>query len=215
LQKLNNRPELLPKMTILAGVCGGRKEKKVKIYDIIIPEQIIDIITGKYENHKFIPYGYHETINEDLIKHLKKIVQKPNFIKKEMNDLIPNTEKYKRENEIIQNLKIHFDTLACGSFVLKTKDFLETKAKEISDKIVGFEMESYGVARALYLSKSNKYGLVVKSVMDYTDDKKNDILEGENVKQMAAYMSYICIRALLPHLEKYIKENISEKLHEE
>ncbi len=195
-------------MIILSGVCGGRKEKKVKLYDIIIPEQIIDIITGKYENKKFIPYNYTEKVNEELIKYLKETVITEDFIKNEMYSLVPNDPKYKRENEIIQNIEIHHDTMACGPFVLKTNDFLEKKSKEINDKIVGFEMESYGVIRALELSKSNKYGLIVKSVMDYTDESKKDVAEnGEEIKTMAAYMSYICTRALLPHLKSFLIKN--------
>jgi len=210
-------------MIILSGVCGGRKKQKVKLYDLIIPEQIIDIITGKYENEKFTPYNYTEKINEDLIEYLKETVITDDFIKKEMYSLVPNDPKYKRENEIIQNITIHLDTMACGPFVLKTNDFLENKSKEINDKIVGFEMESYGVIRALELSRSNTYGLVVKSVMDYTDSKKGDIKTtdnvnieekdvdnipaGENIKEMAAYISYVCTRALLPHLEKFLIDN--------
>ena len=75
-------------------------------------------------------------------------------------------------------------------------------------------MESYGLVRAANLTK--KLSLVVKSVMDYTDSKKSDthiqendkdnIPKGENVKQMASYMSFICIQALIPHLRKYLNQ---------
>ncbi len=165
--------------------------------------------------------NFCHVLSEKLIKFIKKVVKKPDFIQKEMYGLIPNENEYKRKNEVVRNIKIHFGTLACGAFVLKTNNFLENKAKEISDKIVGFEMESYGLVRALELSESNKYGLIVKSVMDYTDAKKGDIKDeeienekdidkipsGENIKAMAAFMSYICTRALLPHLEKFLNEN--------
>jgi len=207
-------------MIILSGVCGGRKGK-IKLYDIIIPENILDIVTGKYENGVFVPYNYTEKINKELIKYLKEELVIEDFIKTEMLNLIPNSPKYKREKEIALNIEIHFDTMACGPFVLKTKDFLEKKSKEINDKIVGFEMESYGLIRALELSKFNKYGLVIKSVMDYTDAKKSDVKNDnssdeedidkipmdEDIKNKAAYMSYICTRALLPHLEKFLINN--------
>lgn len=213
-----------PKMVILAGVCGGRKDKKVKLYDIIIPENIVDIVTGKFEKSEFIPYGFTEPINEDLIAHLKKVTENPDFVAEEMHRLIPNGAKFKRENEIVKKIQIHYDVLACGPFVLKTEKFLEEKAKQLNDKIVGFEMESYGLMRATkLLGNPSKMSLVVKSVMDYTDSKKGDIKQiaetdsndadidnvppGENIKEMAAYMSSICTRALLPHIELFLKEN--------
>jgi nucleoside phosphorylase len=213
-----------PKVLILAGVCGGRKGKKVKLYDIIIPENIVDIVTGKYEKSEFIPYGYSEPINEDLIAHLKKVTENPDFVAEEMYRLIPNGEKFQRENEIVKKIQIHYDVLACGPFVLKTEKFLEEKSKQLNDKIVGFEMESYGIMRATkLLENTSKISLVVKSVMDYTDSKKGDIKpdataepneedidnipSGENIKAMAAYMSSICTRALLPHIERFLIEN--------
>lgn len=213
-----------PKVVILAGVCGGRKEKNVKLYDIIIPESIIDIVTGKFEKSRFVPYGFTEPVNEDLIAHLKKVTANPDFVEEEMHRLIPNGRRFQRENEIVKKIQIHYDVLACGPFVLKTENFLEVKSKQLNDKILGFEMESYGLMRATnLLGNSKKISLVVKSVMDYTDTKKGDIKKriagnfneedidkipnGENIKEMAAYMSYICTRALLPHIEKFLKEN--------
>ncbi len=211
-----------PKVLILAGVCGGRKEKKVKLYDIIIPKNVIDIITGRYENGEFIPYGYNEKINEALIDYIEKITTNPDFVLKEMYNLIPN-QKHDRENEIVRKIKIHYDVMACGAFVLKTDKFLDETAKKMNDKIVGFEMESYGVIRATeFIDRALKLSVVIKSVMDYTDSKKSDtkiiattsveedidkIPAGENIKAMAAYMSSICTRALLPHIEKFIKDN--------
>jgi len=213
---------LNPKVLILAGVCGGRRQKKVKLYDIIIPKSVIDIITGKYENGKFIPYGYNEKINEKLIDYIEKVTTNPDFVQKEMYNLIPN-KKHDRENEIVRDIKIHYDVLACGAFVLKTDKFLEETARKMNDKIVGFEMESYGVIRATeFIEKPVKLSIIVKSVMDYTDSKKSDTMgstsisvvnenqkipAGENIKAMAAYMSSICTRALLPHIEEFLKIN--------
>lgn len=212
-----------PKIIIMAGVCGGRKSEKVKLYDIIIPEHALDIVTGQYKAGDFLPYGYSEKVNEDFIKHIKTIVTDKDFIHKEMYNLIPN-EKFDREKEILKSLTIHFDVMACGPFVLKTDNFLEQKATAMNQKIKGFEMESYGVLRAVELLGKGMLALIVKSVMDYTDSKKADIAgdvntmpnsgisedaksevpQNENIKELASYMSSICTRALLPHIEKYI-----------
>jgi hypothetical protein len=56
--------------------------------------------------------------------------------------------------------------------------------------------------------------------MDYTDSKKGDVKtgeqavdkdsdnnpSGENIKDMASYMSYICTRALLPYLDSFLNK---------
>jgi nucleoside phosphorylase len=122
---------------------------------------------------------------------------------------VPNNKNSTRFNEIINNLNIKIGVLACGSFVLKSGGFLETKSKEINDKIIGFEMESYGVMRATkYLNNSKNLSLVVKSVMDYTDEKKSDSVIGEPVKSIAAYMSYLFVRVLIPYIDDFYKKNI-------
>lgn len=191
---------------IMSGVCGGR-ESETKLYDIIIPRNIIDIITGKYEKEVFIPYGYSEVINENLIEFLSES-ERIDAIKDRMFSLVPNTTENKRKNAIINDLSFKFDSLACGSFVLKTNNFLEKKAQEVNNKIVGFEMESYGVMRATnFFNYPHKLSLIVKSVMDFTNEKKVDEINGEPIKNLAAYMSYLCVRVLIPYVsEFYITE---------
>jgi nucleoside phosphorylase len=193
---------------IMSGVCGGRKSEGVELYDLIIASDVVDIITGKYEGNTFVPIGYQEPTNEQLIDHLSES-QRLNEIKNRMYSLIPNNKNSKRLNEIINNLNIKIGVMACGPFVLKSGEFLEIKSKEINDKIIGFEMESYGVMRATkFINNPNNLSLVVKSVMDFTDEHKSDSVIGEPVKSIAAYISYLCVRVLIPYIDKFYKENI-------
>ncbi|GHT59520.1 hypothetical protein AGMMS50239_06360 [Bacteroidia bacterium] len=206
--------DINPKLLLLGGVCGGRKSK-VKKYDIIIPKNIIDIITGKLKNGQPLIYGFNVDISDNLQQYIEKKTTADDFIKKEMYNLVPSGNKYDRERNIINKLKIHHDTMACGAFVLSTDNYLEKTALGANEKIVGYEMESYGLVRAANLTQ--KLSLVIKSVMDYTDSNKSDastqiedednIPEGENVKKMASYMSFICIQALIPHLREYLNQN--------
>lgn len=210
--------EINPKLLILGGVCGGRKSK-VKKYDIIIPSKIIDIITGKLKDGKPLIYGYDANISNKLHQHVEKVTTVDEFIKKEMYNLIPSDDKHVRERDIVNKLEIHHDIMACGAFVLSTDNFLEETAQGANEKIVGYEMESYGLVQTANLT--GNLSLVIKSVMDYTDSKKSDINEpednedkdnipeGENVKKMASYMSFICIQALIPHLKKYLNQSLN------
>ena len=72
-------------------------------------------------------------------------------------------------------------------------------------------MESFGVIRASKLfNKENKLSLIVKSVMDFTNEEKADEKNGEPVKYLAAYMSYLCVRVLIPYVVDFYKKEIKK-----
>ncbi len=192
---------------IMSGVCGGR-ESEVNIYDIIIATEAVDIITGKYIGNTFVPKGYQEPTNENLIEYLSES-QRVSDIKNRMYSLTPNNALSTRLKDIVNNINIKFGVMASGPFVLKTGGFLETKSQAINDSIIGFEMESYGVMRATkYLNDPKKISLIVKSVMDYTDENKKDSDDGEPIKSIAAYISYLCVRVLILYIDEFYKANI-------
>lgn len=190
-----------PKFLIMGGVCGGRKSKGVSIYDIIIPSKIFDYITGKLENGEFISYNHNSSTNENLINYIKRI----------KSDIKANMLKLSRHDKksIVENVKIHIGDFTCGPWVVKTSEFMESElAVEEKKNILGLEMESLSILRASEnFQKSGNYSLVVKSVMDYTDDKKSDGIDG-SIKSTAAYISYLCIRSLMPYLLKFSDTNL-------
>jgi nucleoside phosphorylase len=184
-----------PKFLIMGGVCGGRKDD-VNIYDVIIPKNIHDYMSGKYKKGVFIPrplraepnqelVGFLETRKREIISRMKKIAQ-PNLL------------------SILDNgFKIHFKNYACGPWVVKTNGTLLEIAENADDDIIGLEMESLGVIRAGKLfAKNDEYGLIVKSVMDFTDENKTDGDKGL-IKTNAALISYLCVRAILPLLLEF------------
>ncbi len=206
--------DLNPRVLFMSGVCGGR-EKEVNIYDLIIPHNSIDIATGVYENGNFTHRLNSSSVNIGFHDFVKRITKQDSFIKNDMYNLIPSQSKYDRERQIISSskFKIHHHEIACGTFVLKTEGVLENNySKKINDNIVGLEMESYGVLRAAEIFDNPKqYALVVKSVMDYTNEKKSDnsvnidgIPQGENIKEIASYISSLCVRALIPHIDIFL-----------
>jgi hypothetical protein len=202
-----------PKFILMGGVCGGRKGR-VNRYDIIIPRQVIEFTTGKLENGETCTYDYTSKTRIDLHTWLSES-ERIRRIKKNMFSLIPSSEK--KYESICGRIEVKFDDLACVPWVIKTNEWLEEHAKKYDEKIIGLEMESYGVNRSYDLNTDKLFAaLVVKSVMDFTDDQKVDAdqMTGENYKETAGYMSYLCIRALMPILLEYyeIQRNISEHL---
>jgi nucleoside phosphorylase len=190
-----------PKYFILAGVCGGL-QSGVKLYDVIIPGIINDYISGKLVDGQFQPSPLYANANEDLIGHLK---DNEKLIKEYMLKLAAPLYR-----KILNGgFQIHFRDMACGPWVVKTEGLLSGLAEKVNANIKGLEMESLGVIRASNLfHKYGQYGLVVKSVMDYTDVHKNDGEYGE-IKSTASYMSYLCVRALLPVLRTFSDPKMS------
>lgn len=191
-----------PKFLLMGGVCGGRKKKGVSLYDIIIPTRIFDYMTGKLEKGEFISYGHSSSTNENLTTYIER-----NTVLIKANMLILANHSMK---ELVENVKIHIGDFACGPWVVKTDNFLEKElATEEKKNILGLEMESLSILRTSEnFQKYGNYALVVKSVMDFTDDKKSD---GPNkmIKSNAAYISYLCIRSLMPLLMKFEDSNLS------
>ncbi len=189
-----------PTFLILAGVCGGREEE-VNLYDVIIPTNIHDYLSGKFKNGKFVPRPLLAAVNGKMIDFLKERVD-------DIYDGMRALSQGSLKNIINGGFKIHFKDYACGPWVVKTDGKILEIAEEINDDIVGLEMESLGMMRACNrFAKEGRYGIVVKSVMDFTDMNKKDGDKGA-IKTNAALISYLCVRAIMPMLIEF-KEGLT------
>lgn len=193
-----------PTFLLMSGVCGGRSGE-VNLYDVIIPTTVHDYATGKFKEGKMELLGYKADARKELIS----------FLKKRSADIILNMHSIidpSRKKLLKPDFKIIIDEFACGPWVIKTGGFLdEYLVKNVNANIKGLEMESYGILRiGEVIQKSNRYSLVVKSVMDFTNEYKHDGEHGE-VKSSAAYISYLCIRAMMPMLLEFKNDTIKKR----
>ncbi len=201
-----------PKFLIMAGVCGGKEGKKeadkeptgLKYRDVIIANNIADVQTGKLEKGKFIPYLMSEAANHELITFIE---QKKDEIKKRMYLLCDKRDKAFVKH--VQDVVIRIGDYGCGSRVINTTNYFKKEISSRNNKAIALEMESYGIYRTCTLHntldrKRPTLPLVVKSVMDYTDENKTD-----EYKTDAAKMSYLCIRAMMPLLCEFHKRRIN------
>ncbi|ETZ22844.1 hypothetical protein [Pedobacter sp. V48] len=196
-----------PRFLIMPGVCGG-KIGKVKQYDVIVPTEVHDYATGKFKNGKLESLEYTSSTDKKLIAHLQR----------NKTEIIANMQKLinKSRKDLLKEFDIHFDQFACGPWVVKTtgmldkmsssntslaeEDYNQIPVENIDKNIIGLEMESYSILRANeILKKQSEYSLVVKSVMDFTNENKSDGKFGE-IKSSAAYVSALCVRAMMPFL---------------
>jgi len=164
-----------PEFIFMNGVCGGRRSK-TELLDIIIPNKIYDYQTGKLEGGTFKPYLRVTNINNAILK------DKYNDVHLKMQKEC--TQPFKND---VKKINFRFESMACGSKVIKTDKTLEDQISKIDEKTVAVDMESYSVVRAAEHYTQNGLpvtAFVIKSVMDYTDEAKND-----NVKATAAYFS--------------------------
>lgn len=216
-----------PRFLLMGGVCGGLKNG-VSQYDVIIPTIIYDYATGKLKGEDESKPAADDSIAEPRLETSYKPEGSDKVVKgkfeskqfKSTSEKLLTTYIFNRKGEIIQNMKelmpetlkenfpdkfdIHIDEFACGPWVVKTDGFLDDYLlKEFSEQIKGLEMESYSVNRAgNIVQKYGRYSLVVKSVMDYTNTKKEDG-PGGSIKKFAALMSFLCIRAMMPILLEF------------
>jgi len=182
-----------PEFLLMSGVCGGKKTV-TNLYDVIIPTEVHDYSTGKFKSGKLETLGYKTIMDRKLVTFLKN--SKDQIIHNMRALCDPNRSKL-----LSKNFDIHIDEFACGPWVVKTDGFLDKYlSRKVSSKIKGLEMESYSVLRAGELMES--YAIVAKSVMDFTNELKSDGQHGE-VKAGAAYVSYLCVRAMMPLLVKF------------
>jgi len=212
-----------PTFVIMSGVCGGRKGQ-VNQYDVIIPTTVYDYATGKFKEGKLESLEYEASLKKELTKFLNANNDK---IVHNMRSLIDED----RKDLLSKDFKIVIDEFACGPWVVKTEGFLNKMAGEeltkysteeenkmflesipvnkINEKIKGLEMESYSILRAgEVIQRPNHYSLVVKSVMDFTNEYKNDG-QFKEIKSSASYISFLCVRAMMPLLLDF-KNNIEK-----
>lgn len=191
-----------PTFLLMSGVCGGR-EGEVNQYDVIIPTTVHDYATGKFKSGKLESLQYESAARKDLVTFLKKVTPK---IILNMKTLIDPA----RKDLLSETFKIVIDEFACGPWVVKTSGFLtEYLVNAVSENIKGLEMESYSILRTgEVIQRDGRYSLIVKSVMDFTNESKSDGEFGEK-KSSAAYVSYLCVRAMMPFLLEF-KENVSK-----
>ncbi|MEO6230893.1 MAG: hypothetical protein ABJB11_17290 [Ferruginibacter sp.] len=206
-----------PTFLLMSGVCGG-KEHEVNLYDVIIPSIVYDYSTGKIKGNRLESLEYEASANKKLIKYLK---DNSDRIIHNMRSII-NPDRKKLLND---KFKIVIDEFACGPWVIKTEGFLHkikgeelekfpTKEEndlflesipvnEISKGIKGMEMESYSLLRAgEVVQKPDRFTIVAKAVMDFTNEYKKDGPNGE-IKSSASYVSYLCVRAMMPILLEF------------
>jgi nucleoside phosphorylase len=173
-----------PKYLIIIGIAAGVPDE-TKIGDLLITSNAYNYGSGKLKLEKtgaknadgtdlmkeiFIPYGDHIALEEQL---------RNSFI------------KYKTEHALLQKLKegfellrkydfstpeIHLGPFASGAAVIANENVVNSLLKN-EGKLIGFDMEAYGVfaaARTLKTFGNSTKPISIKAVADFGDSHKSN-----------------------------------------
>lgn len=150
-----------PRLVAMTGVCAGRGSMGVKTGDLIIPSGVFTYDTGKYTDRGFEKEPRWCSTGHAVMQRVKI---KAGDILREIAD------DFRRLSGENADVRVYNDIMACGSAVIDREGMLD----EIADthrKVVGLDMESYGLLRATELIDQRISGLIIKGVMDLSTGK--------------------------------------------
>ena len=153
----------------MCGICAGVKESGVKIGDILIASQSWDYESGKIAENQngelvFSPEIHNIPTEQGLLSRLTEFITR-----KEVLSSIYNNCNYNKPGE---QLRAHIGPVASGPYLLSSEKYL-AKLKEKERKLIGIDMEGYGIYKAAQFN-NNIIPILIKSVSDYGEKGKSD-----------------------------------------
>ncbi len=180
-----------PKYLFMTGIAAGVNRNNVNLGDIMVASKVLDGASGKIKTNSegidlFMP-DYHEF---PLDTDMHAIIQKLSVNR----ELLDNIEKsYENQNaKPCSKLNLFLGPIASVPAVLSSKQEVN-KIKEHCRKLLGVEMEEYGVFYAAHNTARPrpKYVVVVKSVSDYADPEKSDNYQDYCMFTSAMFVKYL------------------------
>jgi len=177
-----------PRYLIMCGIAAGIKGE-VELGDLLIAEQVWDGACGKLKSNGedgvlFQPDPKSKILNEDIKEKLLALKLSRKYLDEIRNDYpgeAPSTV-----------LNIHIGPMASVPAVIQSDEEID-KIKSHSRKLIGIEMESYGVFySAGHCQKPKPIAISIKSACDFANEEKNNSLQ-----DYAAYSSSSFIHKLI------------------
>ncbi|WP_282160829.1 response regulator [Ulvibacterium marinum] len=171
-----------PKYLVMLGIAACTRKRETHGFgDILVADQSWDGGAGKItENDKgelqFIPSANYLPLDSDLKEKINGYKSNESLLSE-----IRKNSKHKKTNTVLQ---IHVGPIASVAGVTENKAVIE-ELKKHQRKIIGLEMETYGVFYSAFnCSNPKPKALSLKSICDFGDLDKND-----SFQDYAAYTS--------------------------
>ena len=163
-----------PSIVILVGIMGGVKGDDRNLGDLIVADQIV---------------GYEQAKINDIDIERRYEVHRPNneLLEATKNSVLTISPTVPSPNSQNTIPNIHWGLVASGEKVIADSKTIPELQKSWS-KVIGVEMESYGVALAIYNAESRPRFLMVKSICDWANSEKNDNWQEYSADVAAEYV---------------------------
>ncbi len=180
-----------PRYLVMTGIAAGVDREKLNYGDIMVADPCFDYGSGKrtVENNTpiFKPDYRQVRLNTGIAQFFEQLKSKDNLLRQ-----IKDKCYYEKPDN---DLHIHIGSFGSGSAVLADHAVIENVLSH-DRKLLGFDMEAYGVMLAGSLSGSpGTIPIVLKSVSDFGDQLKND-----KYQKYAAYTSAKALHMLIESL---------------
>lgn len=182
-----------PRYIIMTGIAAGIKGTG-NFGDILVADQVWDGASGKIKQPQsaiktFLPDPKYKILDEDLKDKILAIQTRRLYL-----DMI-KTEWLATKPDA--SLNLHIGPLATMPAVIESVEQIEELKKQ-SRKVIGLEMEAYGVFySAAHCSKPKPKAICIKSICDFADEEKSD-----DYQDYAAYTSaQFAYNLILNHLD--------------
>ncbi len=160
--------ELNPSYVLMVGIAAGVKNE-VNLGDVIISTQVI-----YYEQAKQTPDGLRQRPISVLADHsMLHSAQNYNDISWHNLITVERPQQKPKGSAGSDTPKVHFGPFAVGDKVIAGQDFT-TALTHFHSKLIGIEMESYGVAAAAASAPARPRFLAIRGISDFADEDKDD-----------------------------------------
>lgn len=182
-----------PQYIIMPGIAASIQNERDHGYgDILVFDECWDGGAGKIkkdnnDQYIFEPVANHLRMDTDILNLFRRIQSDNNLlrnIKDTFQGKTPNTE-----------LKVHIGSVTSVAGVIANNDVTQ-QLKQKDRKLLGLEMEAYGMYFAAYNSSNPKpKPIALKSVCDFADSNKSD-----DYQHYSAYSSTNIMKELIKKL---------------
>lgn len=182
-----------PRLIVMTGICAGNKDK-TKLGELVVASQTFDYAAGKlqpdYWAHRPNPFKIDASldafVNTTWVNNSKHIYA-------DIDDAF--------NGDALNPQKIHFTAMASGPWVVDNSSVFSEITKTIASDCYTLDMEAYGVATAANTLRVP--WLIIKSVQDYADGKKN--ATETKSRAYAAFSSTFLLKKYLDKIMKFLK----------
>ncbi|MCA6116907.1 response regulator [Bradyrhizobium sp. WSM 1738] len=178
-----------PRCIVMCGICAGVKSADVSIGDVLVANPSWDYGSGKrlikagVRTFEPAPQPYSLSTR---VRGLVELLQDRSDLLNDLRNEFPG----RKPDSVV---RVRIGPVASGAAVLADERVIETLRSQQNRKLLGIDMESYGVmAAGSEASAPRPEALIIKGVSDFADSSKND-----DFRHYAAHNSAGALRLLI------------------